>query len=457
MIALGSAYDPSRSPSNHAAVHAAIVDTKTAIRWVRANADRYGFDPQRVVAVGSSAGGFCAVVAGITDADALDTDLPSQTIVAANHPGEDAGLQAIVNLWGGAGPWLDDLDAEDPPMMHVYGTDDWLYPEGLALRDRCTEIGAACEWVPLDGSGHGAWNAPIDGMSREEAILGFFQRHGLLDPQGLPDADQAESQPAAIPWGAMYVPNAELQEIGMTGVIKAYRGESGARKLLEDLRFAAEREIQLILTLGSVAPADYLDTEGNLLLGRVEREMAPFVVIAEEIRPYIEGGTVWGIRFLDEPHDPAGAARGWSVDPQQLGAAFDWIQQALGPVRLASTSPPWYMSQVPGAAFAFGQCVHGRLPQSYPDTTAFHREQSAQAHTHGLLYVASLNANTNAIDNLTFFTSYREMCALETVDFVTAWQWPRGHHPHPSVSERFADPDPAVQALIRSIPEACGR
>jgi predicted esterase len=180
-IQAGVEYDPTRSAANHAAAYAGAVDTKTAIRWVHANAGAYGFDPDRVFAVGSSAGGFHAVVAGTSEPNEFAVDLPGQEIRPENHPGFDSDLQAIVNLWGGAGAWLDAFDVDDPPMMLVYGTEDWLYSEGERLRDRCEEMGMTYEWIPLKGEGHGAWSAQILGMKREEAILDFFRRHGLLD------------------------------------------------------------------------------------------------------------------------------------------------------------------------------------------------------------------------------------------------------------------------------------
>ncbi len=98
-----------------------------------------------------------------------------------------------------------------------------------------------------------------------------------------------------------------------------------------------------------------------------------------------------------------------------------------------------------------------KISVGFEDPIDFHRQQSQLAHALGLMYLASLNANTNAIDNLTFFRTYREMCAIETVDFATSWQWPRGHHPLPSFEERWGDPSPAVQAAIAQIPAVYAR
>ncbi|MFC2079632.1 hypothetical protein ACFLSZ_06600 [Candidatus Bipolaricaulota bacterium] len=261
----------------------------------------------------------------------------------------------------------------------------------------------------------------------------------------------------AIPWGAMYTPNHCLIDSGMTGSVKHYRGTQGAVTLLEDLALAEELGVFLILTLGNVSAADYLDVRDAIDSEIVERELDPFFAISESIRPYVLSGTIWGIRFLDEPHDPRGYPASFDVDPIQLGAVYARIREAFGDVPVGSTAPPWYMIQVPNAGLAFGQIVHNKLPPGYDDAMPFFREQSALAHANGLLFVASVNANTNSVDNATFFQTYREMCAIPTVDFATAWQWPQGHHPMPSFETRLNDPDPAVQAEIEGIPEACLR
>ncbi len=45
---------------------APIIDGKSAVRWVRANARRYNIDPHRVGAMGFSAGGHIAAMLGVT-------------------------------------------------------------------------------------------------------------------------------------------------------------------------------------------------------------------------------------------------------------------------------------------------------------------------------------------------------------------------------------------------------
>lgn len=54
---------------------AAVQDARCVLAWVRENADRYGFDTQRVVAYGTSSGGHLALMSGFLPAKS-DVDLP---------------------------------------------------------------------------------------------------------------------------------------------------------------------------------------------------------------------------------------------------------------------------------------------------------------------------------------------------------------------------------------------
>lgn len=71
-----------------------IYDVKTAVRWARANADQYGFDPERFGMVGDSAGGHITLTMGFT-------------ANWAEYEGEEYGwagqstkLQAICDMYG---------------------------------------------------------------------------------------------------------------------------------------------------------------------------------------------------------------------------------------------------------------------------------------------------------------------------------------------------------------------
>jgi acetyl esterase/lipase len=67
--------------SQHAAFPAQLHDSKAAVRWLRANADRWSLDPQRFGAWGNSSGGHLAALLGTTG-DETDLDRPTAN---ANH------------------------------------------------------------------------------------------------------------------------------------------------------------------------------------------------------------------------------------------------------------------------------------------------------------------------------------------------------------------------------------
>ena len=84
---------------------AAVEDTRCALHWVVRNADRYGFDPNRIVLTGVSAGGHLSLITGMLTGDAgfdrrcpvrKGGDGPDRAL--ASSP--DIKVAAIVN-WAG--------------------------------------------------------------------------------------------------------------------------------------------------------------------------------------------------------------------------------------------------------------------------------------------------------------------------------------------------------------------
>jgi acetyl esterase/lipase len=69
--------------SGQAIFPAAIEDVKAALRWVRAIADQYGLDPERVGLWGSSAGGYLAAMAATTPSELFAGREPAQGIAPA--------------------------------------------------------------------------------------------------------------------------------------------------------------------------------------------------------------------------------------------------------------------------------------------------------------------------------------------------------------------------------------
>lgn len=70
---------------------AQVYDVKAAIRWLRANARRYGIDPRRIAVLGDSSGGWTAAMAGLTS-HALEG-----RVGVSGYPSD---VQAVVDLYG---------------------------------------------------------------------------------------------------------------------------------------------------------------------------------------------------------------------------------------------------------------------------------------------------------------------------------------------------------------------
>jgi acetyl esterase/lipase len=107
--------------SGEAVFPAAVQDVKAAVRWLRANATRYGLDPLRIAASGESAGGYLAAMVVVTaDVDTFD----DASLGNAEYP---SGVQAAVD-------WFGPID--------FFTMDEQRDANGLGLPDLGPDIGA---------------------------------------------------------------------------------------------------------------------------------------------------------------------------------------------------------------------------------------------------------------------------------------------------------------------------
>jgi acetyl esterase/lipase len=81
--------------SDEARFPAAVQDCKAAVRWLRARADQFGYDPDRLVAWGRSAGGHLAAMLGVTGDRITRFDDPALADVAVS-----SAVQAVVDFYG---------------------------------------------------------------------------------------------------------------------------------------------------------------------------------------------------------------------------------------------------------------------------------------------------------------------------------------------------------------------
>ena len=183
---------------------AQIEDVKCAVRHLRAEAARYGLDPNAIGAAGTSAGAHLAAMLGVTDAEAgWDTgaylEQSSQVsavvafFVAADLTLEFPGI-AFASSEGAFGASFDAallkeaspisyVTADDAAFLLIHGAQDAFVPpsQSQILHERLIAAGVESEVVLVEGGRHAflAMDYPVQ-PSREELTAksaAFFSLH----------------------------------------------------------------------------------------------------------------------------------------------------------------------------------------------------------------------------------------------------------------------------------------
>lgn len=168
------------------AIYPAHRDAKAALRWIIANAEVYKINTDYITVGGGSAGAITAIAIGISEQEDFRDELSESqdpTLATANT-GQSYKVQTILDFWGSRVS-LDALemvyghqrfDANDPPIMIVHGTEDPTVPFSSAeeLKTLYENNGIPLAYYPLEGRGHGPWNATVDGKSLSDLSFEFI-------------------------------------------------------------------------------------------------------------------------------------------------------------------------------------------------------------------------------------------------------------------------------------------
>jgi pectinesterase len=172
-----------------------VHDTKAAVRWVRANADRYDIDPDRIGALGASAGAHLAVLLGTTagmpelegDGGNQNASSAVQAVVGIATPAMNLERSARFAEWFGISldmmrlisPY-EHVSAASAPLYLIHGTaDSSVAPQDSRdLYNRYRELGAKAEIKWIHGEDHGFY----EGTDIAIAIAAEFFRKIFVDP-----------------------------------------------------------------------------------------------------------------------------------------------------------------------------------------------------------------------------------------------------------------------------------
>jgi acetyl esterase/lipase len=176
--------------SGEALFPAQVQDSKSAVRWVRANAEEWGFDPDNIGVMGRSAGGHLVAFLGTTgDIREYDTE---------SNAGYSSRVQAVVDLWGASDLLL--MDEQSLPGSRIkHNSAD--SPEGRLLGGPITEEPFRSMAVKVN---------PITYIKKGQDLPPFLLIHG--------DSD------LSVPVGQSKILHAALQEAGGESILHIEKG-----------------------------------------------------------------------------------------------------------------------------------------------------------------------------------------------------------------------------------------
>lgn len=195
---------------------AAVEDGRCALRWVIDNAEQYGFDPDRIVVSGHSAGGHLTLTTGMLPANAgLDRRCPARrpeggradayepempvaaminwygiTDVADLVEGPNAKTYAVAWM-GGLANWREIAERVSPiryvrpnlpPILTIHGNADDIVPHDHAVRlhKALAKAKVPARLHTIDGGGHGGFTVE-ESKTAMRVVREFLKELQLID------------------------------------------------------------------------------------------------------------------------------------------------------------------------------------------------------------------------------------------------------------------------------------
>ncbi len=183
---------------------AAVQDSRCALRWVVRHAAQYGFDPARLVLVGSSAGAHLALMAALAPASAgFDGLCPGNEPLTVAAVVNFFGIADVAELlapphprdfavgWMGTAPDAPARAARVSPLTYVakgapavltlHGDADPVVPftQATRLHAALDRVGAPNRLVPIRGGRHGNFDGD-DVLHATHVVHEFLLKRGLI-------------------------------------------------------------------------------------------------------------------------------------------------------------------------------------------------------------------------------------------------------------------------------------
>jgi len=143
---------------------------RRAVACLRGNARRFRIDPRRIAVVGESASGQMAALLATQDKDlaavvsfygvydfmplVTDTSPGSRLDKLFGRRALDDEARELIRRYSP----IHHVARDMPPLLLIHGTNEMLWAQGTAMRDRLREVGARHELLALEGAPHGMEN-----------------------------------------------------------------------------------------------------------------------------------------------------------------------------------------------------------------------------------------------------------------------------------------------------------
>ncbi len=156
-----------------------VEDVETAIRWVKGNASEYRFDPERIVLIGESAGGYLVNMVGAKNGEdtrvaAVVSFYGAADLLLRFNASNGKPSTAFVNYFGvsedneATRKFLVDASPATyvrpglPPFLLLHGNKDERVPyeQSVNFYAKLKAAGVPAEFITIEGGGHGisGWN-----------------------------------------------------------------------------------------------------------------------------------------------------------------------------------------------------------------------------------------------------------------------------------------------------------
>ena len=201
---------------------AQIHDCKAAIRWIKANAKKYGLDGDRIAVHGTSAGGHLVAMLGTSaGVEAMDgaigphTDQSTRVQCVIDYYGptnflrmndfesridHDAADSPESQLIGGAiqenkkqtltADPISYVDKGDVPFLIMHGTKDMLVPynQSVLLHNALQKAGVSSVLLTVEGGGHGGGKGVLPERFRAFVEFHLHGKKGIIEDETIPVA-----------------------------------------------------------------------------------------------------------------------------------------------------------------------------------------------------------------------------------------------------------------------------